>query len=224
MPTAPATRNKVGRARVCDPCTEHEDSRYDACIRPQADLDNRLPIFNVRKSLVRNRARRESSPWKTCERTRLLLLSALLAIPALAPCQPSVPPVPPVSPGGRPYWVADAFFVFHSDALEAEKRERLLKVALEPLRRAPSECPFAQWVVVGHADASEGNPVKSNQLARQRADYIAQLLVRHGAQPRDICTLSRGSTQPLAPSPAPKNARVEMEIQCVWAAPPQCTQ
>jgi len=162
----------------------------------------------------RHRAGREASSWSARRIGRLLGLTALLAVPALANCQPRLPAV---IPAPRPWWLVDTFFAFHSAALEAKERERLLSVALKPLQRQPSSCPFPQWIVVGHADVSEGSPARTNQLGLRRADYVAQLLIRHGAQPRNVCTFSKGPTQPLSKFPPWKNARVEVESQCLWA-------
>ena len=67
--------------------------------------------------------------------------------------------------------------------------------------------------VIGHTDTA-GSDEFNNQLARQRAEGVAKLLVEAGVDPRLLEVTSHGKAIPLVPTgdnvPEPRNRRVEV--------------
>jgi len=115
---------------------------------------------------------------------------------------------------GRPHWAADVFFSPSAIALAATERERLLNFSQRVLEQRDGECcTHFKWGVVGYADRSEGSTPVAHGLAELRAEYVKNLLARHGALSEDIYT--RAALSNLPPSiPLTKSPRVEMEVLC----------
>jgi outer membrane protein OmpA-like peptidoglycan-associated protein len=78
-------------------------------------------------------------------------------------------------------------------------------------------------VVSGHADKSGPEDV-NRQLGLQRAKGVAAWLVELGVAREHICTLSKGSEQPIvtADGPEPQNRRVELSNRRMDDRPPGC--
>ena len=70
--------------------------------------------------------------------------------------------------------------------------------------------------VIGHTDTA-GSDEFNNQLARQRAEGVARLLVEAGVDPRLLEVTSHGKAIPLVPTgdnvPEPRNRRVEVTVR-----------
>jgi outer membrane protein OmpA-like peptidoglycan-associated protein len=78
-------------------------------------------------------------------------------------------------------------------------------------------------VVTGHADRS-GSEDKNRQLGLERAKSVAVWLVEFGVARERICTLSKGSEQPIVPAngPEPQNRRVDLSYVRMDDRPQGC--
>jgi outer membrane protein OmpA-like peptidoglycan-associated protein len=104
---------------------------------------------------------------------------------------------------------AEVLFEARATALSAVQRSRIA-AQVERVHRA-DYCPFVGLNVIGHASTAEGSPAQVEVLARLRAAYVRDLLVRLGV-PKDLVhTDAKGSKQPMSAS-IEKNARVEVNV------------
>ena len=78
-------------------------------------------------------------------------------------------------------------------------------------------------VVTGHADKS-GSEGGNRQLGLQRAKSVAAWLVEFGVAREHICTLTKGSEQPIAPASGPEaqNRRVDLSYVQMDNRPQGC--
>ena len=159
-----------------------------------------------------------------------VLAGTILGLAALGAHGQPAPPFPPSTVDPR--WAFDAFFSKSGVALASTERERLLAFMEHPFGTlafaqtpegsvARPFCKHLGWVVVGHADPSEGTSSVARGVASRRAQYVAEFLSRHGAAASSICRLDHGAARPAVSSPSDKNRRVEMEVICS-GAPIQC--
>jgi hypothetical protein len=123
-------------------------------------------------------------------------------------------------PWDPPNWGMDIPFEMHASGVPADRRMLLLRVAQWPNsipEHSRHGCPDFLWVATGHTD-----PKEKKELARARASAVAEWLVVLGAPKNRVCVDSKDSAQPLAPSPSPKNARVEVDAFCTTRERARC--
>ncbi len=87
---------------------------------------------------------------------------------------------------------------------------------LEEVRKALEQTPAGELVVIGHTD-SVGAVELNDSLSLQRAEVVADLLVKMGVARAKINTVGRGEREPLVPTPdetdEPRNRRVEIKLR-----------
>jgi outer membrane protein OmpA-like peptidoglycan-associated protein len=109
----------------------------------------------------------------------------------------------------KPAWSTDILFSSNSDVIEQVDLERLSYSLSGVPAKFP--CPSGNWIVVGHADRSEGTKEESAALSKRRVEAVATAMRRAGIQVREIDLASKGASQPVAKPPHPRNRRVEIE-------------
>lgn len=109
----------------------------------------------------------------------------------------------------------EAKFTVHfdegKDTMSDASRELLAKVIAEVTRR-----PVPDVAVIGHTDRV-GTDAVNDALARQRAEAVRTELVRQGVPEQAVQASSRGSREPVVPTPAgvaePRNRRVDIIVR-----------
>jgi outer membrane protein OmpA-like peptidoglycan-associated protein len=103
------------------------------------------------------------------------------------------------------------FYELASDRLTAESAARYCTLHDDVKRRSVYEI-----VIVGHSDTLGDEPY-NQRLALKRAETIRDALANDGFNPRAITIASRGSLDPLVPTPPhtaePQNRRVEITVR-----------
>lgn len=103
------------------------------------------------------------------------------------------------------------YFVEGKDVLTDESRRQVDKTLAEIAQR-----PVPDVLVVGHTDAV-GSQASNDALARQRADFIRNELIRRGVPAANIQLIARGKRAPLVPTAdgvaEPRNRRVEIIVR-----------
>ena len=91
---------------------------------------------------------------------------------------------------------------------ERQKIENIVKYTIQT--------PDATVLIVGHSDSS-GNPQANNILAKKRAEFTKNYLVKNGIKSSRIETQSKGSDEPVAENETPegmaKNRRTVITIK-----------
>jgi outer membrane protein OmpA-like peptidoglycan-associated protein len=114
----------------------------------------------------------------------------------------------------------DAYYEPGAAALVASERQRVTDLILK--LAAGDYCPVGDIIVTGHASEVEIPATEAVVLARARAEYVAELLVKAGAPEHLVHAAGRGVTQPVAPAGDRRNARVEIYIN-VGCRETQCS-
>ena len=87
---------------------------------------------------------------------------------------------------------------------------------LEEVRKSLARMAAGELVVIGHTD-SVGHAETNDALSLQRAEVVAQLLVKMGVAREKIDTVGRGEREPLVPTAdetdEPRNRRVEIKLR-----------
>lgn len=95
--------------------------------------------------------------------------------------------------------------------LNTEERQKI-----ENIVKYTIETPDATVLIVGHSDSS-GNPQANNILAKKRAEFTKNYLVKNGIKSSRIETQSKGSDEPVAENETPegmaKNRRTIITIK-----------
>ena len=103
------------------------------------------------------------------------------------------------------------YFRFESNQLTDESRAMLPEI-----RKAITERPVPDLVVVGHTDTT-GTRAANFELGRTRALMVRTLLVAAGLDPAVIDVTSHGESEPLVQTadntPEPRNRRVEISVR-----------
>jgi outer membrane protein OmpA-like peptidoglycan-associated protein len=103
------------------------------------------------------------------------------------------------------------YFRFQSNELTDESRAMLPEI-----RKAITERPFPDLVVVGHTDTT-GTRAANFVLGRTRALMVRTLLIAAGLDPAVIDVASHGESEPLVQTadntPEPRNRRVEISVR-----------
>jgi outer membrane protein OmpA-like peptidoglycan-associated protein len=103
------------------------------------------------------------------------------------------------------------YFRFESNELTDESRAMLPEI-----RKAITERPVPDLVVVGHTDTT-GTRAANFALGRTRALMVRALLVAAGLDPAVIDVTSHGESEPLVQTadgtPEPRNRRVEISVR-----------
>lgn len=113
-------------------------------------------------------------------------------------------------------WAGNSYFDQRSNRVEAKTRERLIELTAKSNQLPTYKqawCPYTFWVMVGHADPSEGTRSAQERISIERAQYIASLVATYGIPREHICTEHKGSTQSISALPI-NNRRVEIEVVC----------
>jgi len=103
------------------------------------------------------------------------------------------------------------FFDFGDTKLTPES-EKLVQVMLRDIK----ELPAPELVVIGHTDAS-GSDDFNDELSRQRAISVLNILKAKGIDTKRVSTVGRGSRDPLVKTKKgvyeAKNRRVEIRLK-----------
>jgi outer membrane protein OmpA-like peptidoglycan-associated protein len=103
------------------------------------------------------------------------------------------------------------FYELASNRLTAESAARYCTLYDDVKRRSVYEV-----IIIGHSDAIGDEPY-NQRLGLKRAETIRDALVNDGFNPRAISVASRGSLDPLVPTPPrtaePRNRRVEITVR-----------
>jgi len=103
------------------------------------------------------------------------------------------------------------FFDFGDTKLTPES-EKLVQVMLRDIK----ELPAPELVVIGHTDAS-GSDDFNDELSRQRAISVLNMLKAKGIDTKRVSTVGRGSREPLVKTKKgvyeAKNRRVEIRLK-----------
>ena len=103
------------------------------------------------------------------------------------------------------------YFRFESNELTDESR-----ALLPEIRKAITERPVPDLVVVGHTDTT-GTRAANFELGRTRALMVRALLVAAGLDPAVIDVASHGESEPVVQTadntPEPRNRRVEISVR-----------
>lgn len=95
--------------------------------------------------------------------------------------------------------------------LNAEERQKIKDIIKYTI-----QTPDATVLIVGHSDSS-GNPQTNNALAKKRAEFTKNYLVKNGIESSRIETQSKGSDEPVAGNETPegmaKNRRTVITIK-----------
>ena len=87
---------------------------------------------------------------------------------------------------------------------------------LAEVRKALEQMPAGELIVIGHTD-SVGAVETNDWLSLQRAEVVADLLVKMGVARAKVNTVGRGEREPLVPTPdetdEPRNRRVEIKLR-----------
>ena len=109
-----------------------------------------------------------------------------------------------------PSFAADVQFVYRSSELPADAISQLERV----LRFGRGLSGRRVCVdVVGNSDGLEAGLVDAGPLALRRAQLVAAVFQAEGYETQRIYIESKAATQPIAPVPSPKNARVGVEVR-----------
>jgi outer membrane protein OmpA-like peptidoglycan-associated protein len=103
------------------------------------------------------------------------------------------------------------FYELDSDRLTAESAARYCTLSDDVKRRSVYEV-----IIVGHSDTLGDEPY-NQRLALRRAETVRDALVNDGFNSRAISIASRGSLDPLVPTPPhtaePQNRRIEITVR-----------
>lgn len=108
---------------------------------------------------------------------------------------------------------ADALFAPGSAAITPASQEKLLQLAEE----ADQQGQIEVMVVVGHAEASEPDPVA---LSERRAVAVRFHMIQLGVAPRLIYTEEKGATRPLTGEAAALHRRAEVGYRGIYDRTP----
>jgi outer membrane protein OmpA-like peptidoglycan-associated protein len=109
----------------------------------------------------------------------------------------------------KPDWSTDVFFTVNSDVMEQGDVQRLASAL--PIVPSKFLCDSGVWVVVGHADPTEGSPKQTADLSNRRAHAVAASMRMTGIADQDIYVAFKGASAPVAKPPHRHNRRVEIE-------------
>ncbi|WP_022939828.1 OmpA family protein [Psychromonas hadalis] len=102
------------------------------------------------------------------------------------------------------------FFGFDSSEINPEYFYSLNETA--ELMQIAVDSHKAVWQVVGYADRS-GNTLYNRNLAKKRAQKVAQYLVNKGVNEDQLAILSLGSSEPISVERSIKNNRSERRVE-----------